>query len=182
MVIAAWGAVLSTIPSALWRVLMIVGLMPGTADLRAFELAGNAALGYAYVCVLSVVQLGAGYLTLGLIRPWGERFRGRRVPLAPALVAAIAGGLAVVWLFDVSLLSALIAGQRPDEGLVSGGPLWVMIACYLPIFAWGPLELVTTAGYWMRRRSAATSAAPATQQASEDVGHDAARTGRGAAR
>lgn len=149
----AWGAFFSTIPSAVWRVLMIVGLMPGTQDLRQFELAGDAALGYGYgyVFALSIIQLTAGFLTVGLIRLWGERFRGRRVPLAPVLLIATLGGLTVIWLFDISLVGALVAGQRPDAGLVSGAPLALMIACYTPILLWGPLELAATLGYWMRR-------------------------------
>lgn len=152
VVLAAWGAFLATIPSAVWRVLMIVGLMPGTQDLRQFELAGAAVLGYIYVFALSVVQLTTGFLTVGLVRPWGERFLGRRVLFAPVLVAAILGGLAVVWLFDISLTRQLAAGQRPDAGLVSGVPLAVMITCYAPILLWGPLELLATVGYWLRRR------------------------------
>lgn len=68
---AAWGAFAATVPSAVWRVLMIVGLMPGTADLRRYELADDPAVGYAYVFGLSLVQLAAGFLTLGLVRPWG---------------------------------------------------------------------------------------------------------------
>jgi hypothetical protein len=152
-VLAAWGALLSAIPSAVWRVLMIVGLMPGTGDLRQFELAGDPSLGYAYVFALSIVQLTAAFLTVGLVRPWGECFLRRRVALAPVLVVATLGGLAVVWLFDISLARALIGGQRPDDGRVSGAPLWLMAACYAPIFAWGPLELLATVGYWLRRRS-----------------------------
>lgn len=152
VVVAAWGAFLATVPSAVWRVLMIVGLMPGTEDLRTFELADDAVLGYAYVFGLSIVQLAAGFLTIGLVRPWGERFLGRGVPLTPVVIIATLGGLAVVWLFDVSLLSAIAAGQRPDDGRVSGLPLAVMVACYAPVFLWGPLELVATAGYWLRRR------------------------------
>lgn len=151
-VLAAWGAFLATVPCGVWRVLMIVGLMPGTEDLRQFELADNAALAYLYVFALSIVQLTAGSATLGLIRPWGERFLGRRVPLAPVLIVATLGGLAVTWLFDLSLISALVAGQRPDAGLVSGVPLAVMVACYSPILFWGPLEILATVGYWLRRR------------------------------
>jgi hypothetical protein len=151
-VLAAWGAFLVTVPSAVWRVLMIVGLMPGTKDLRQFELAGDASLAYGYVATLSIVQLTAGFLTVGLIRPWGERFLGRRVPLVPVLVVATLGGLAVVWLFDISMVGALVTGRRPDAGLVSGVPLAVMVACYAPILLWGPLELLATAGYGLRRR------------------------------
>ncbi len=153
MVLAAWGAFLATIPSAVWRVLMIVGWMPGTSELRQFELADDAPLAYGYVFALSVVQLAAGFLTVGLVRPWGERLFGRRVPLVPVVIVATLGGLAVVWFFDISLVGALLAGQRPDNGLVSGVPLAVMVACYAPILLWGPLELLATAGYAQRRRS-----------------------------
>src|SRR5690625_3495662 len=65
---AAWGAFLSTVPSAVWRVLMIVGLIPGSEALRQFELGSDPTQGYIYVFVLSSIQVGAGFLTLGLIR------------------------------------------------------------------------------------------------------------------
>jgi hypothetical protein len=150
-VIAAWGAFLATIPSALWRVLMILGLLPGTEQLRQFELGDDPTPNYAYVFALSVVQLTTGFLTIGLVRPWGERLLGRRVPLAPVLVVATLGGLAVTWLFTIAMTTQVLTGHRPDAGLVSGIPLAIMVACYVPILAWGPLELVATAGYWMRR-------------------------------
>ena len=130
---------------------MIVGLMPGTEELRRYELAGNASLGYTYVFGLSIVQLTAGFLTVGLVRPWGEQVLGRRVPLVPVVLVATLGGLAVVWLFDVSLVGALVAGQRPDAGLVSGVPLAVLLTSYAPILLWGPLELLATLGYALRR-------------------------------
>lgn len=147
---------------------MILGLMPGTAELRAFELAGNPALGYAYVFGLSIVQVIAGYLTLGLIRPWGERLFGRRVPVALAVIPGLLGGIAVVYLFDIAMLGALLHGQRPDNGLVTGTPFAIMLAAYIPIFVWGPLELAAVLGYWWRRtRGAHTRAAhPPAQQAS----------------
>ena len=55
--LCADGAFAVVVPSALWRVLMIVWLVPGTAELRSFELAGNVALalGYGYVLVLSAI-------------------------------------------------------------------------------------------------------------------------------
>lgn len=135
------GAFLATVPSALWRVLMIGGLVPGTTELRAYELGDQPALGYAYVVTLSVVQLLAGFLTVGLVRPWGETLFGRRVPVLPVVVVAALGGLLVTFIFDVWMLSAVLTGMRPDRGLVSGGALAVMVACYAPILAWGPLEL-----------------------------------------
>ncbi len=152
-VLAAWGAFLSTVPSAVWRVLMIVGLMPGTQHLRRFELGSDATEAYIYVFALSAVQLAMAFLTVGLVRPWGERFLGRRVPLVPVLIIATLGGLAVVWLFDITIVHQLLSGQRPDnDGLIAGVPLVVMVACYAPILLWGPLELLATTGYWLRRR------------------------------
>ena len=38
-------------------------------ELRRSELAGDASLGYVYVCALSIIQLTAGFLTVGLTRP-----------------------------------------------------------------------------------------------------------------
>ena len=130
---------------------MILGLLPGTEQLREFELAGDPASGYVYVFALSGVQLIAGFLAIGLVRPWGERFLGRRVHLAPVLVVATLGGLAVTWLFTIWMTTQVLAGRRPDNGLVSGIPLSIMVACYAPMLLWGPLELLATAGYWKRR-------------------------------
>lgn len=51
---AAWGVLACALPSALWRLLMIAGL--------------------------SVAQLAAAVLVVGLVRPWGERFLGVPIP------------------------------------------------------------------------------------------------------
>lgn len=132
---------------------MSLGWLPETIELRTHELGDQPTAAYAYVVSLSVVQLLTGFLTVGFVRPWGEALFGRRVPLVPVVVVAAAGGLLVTWLFDVSMLSAIASGSRPDRGLVSGGALAVMVACYAPILLWGPLELLATYGYWRRRRS-----------------------------
>ena len=153
----AWGAFLVTVPSAVWRVLMILGLLPGTAELRAFELAENPALGYAYVVGLSVVQLTASFLTVGLTRRWGERLFGVRVPLIPVVVVATVGGLTVFWLFDVQMVGAIASGLRPDAGLLHGGALALLVVCYVPILLWAPLELARVVGYWRRRRRVMTT-------------------------
>lgn len=131
---------------------MIVGLMPGTQDVRQYELSGDATVGYVYVFALSLVQLATAFLTVGLVRPWRVHFLGRCVRLIPVVVIATLGGLAVVWPFDITMIYQLMSGKRPDNGLVSGVPLAVLIACYAPILLWGPLELLATFGYWSRRR------------------------------
>lgn len=130
---------------------MITGVMPRTDALRRFELSPDPVSGCVYVFGLSIVQLGTGFLAVGLARPWGERFLGRRIPLTPPVVAGLAGGLVVTWLFDVWMVTQLASGARPDHGLVTGFPLVVMVACYLPIFFWGPLTITATLGYWWRR-------------------------------
>ncbi|NHN54812.1 hypothetical protein G9U51_03315 [Calidifontibacter sp. DB0510] len=121
--------------------------MPGTDALRV-SLAGE----HTYVWTLSALQLTTGFLTIGLVRPWGEQIRGIRVPRALPIGVGTAGGLAVTYLFTIDLVWKLAHGQRPDEGLVQGGALVVLLACYAPIVLWGPLELVSVAGYALRTR------------------------------
>lgn len=146
-VVAAWASLACAVPSALWRLLAITGALPGTA---AFRAAHDGDL--AYVVGLSTVQLLVGVLTVGLVRPWGERLLGVRVPRWFPVVVGTLGGLALVWLFTWSLPWALAHGSRPDENTMSGGPLALMVACYAPVLLWGPLELVAVAGYALRRR------------------------------
>src|SRR5699024_1377150 len=136
----AWAAFACTIPSAMWRVLMIEGMLPGTLALRQ-ALAGD----HFYVWALSVVQLVTGFLAVGLVRPWGERLLGMTVPRWIPVVFGTLGGCAVIYLFNVSITLGLIQGDRPDQGLVHGGALLVMVLCYAPIFLWGPLELAAVA-------------------------------------
>lgn len=149
----AYGAFWSVVPSAVWRVLMIVGLLPGTESLREFELAGSPVVGYGYVFALSALQLGCGFLVVGLVKPWGERLAGRRIPtLVPVVLGGI-GGLAVTWIFNIWLVAAIAHGQRPDAGLLAGWPLVVMVWCYLCVLLWGPLTLASVFGYYHARKA-----------------------------
>lgn len=146
---SAWTAFLCTIPSAIWRALMILGLLPGGDALRGHYLAAGD---FGYVMGLSIVQLFFGFLAVGLIRPWGEHLAGYRVPPALGLVLGVCGGLIVTYLFDWGLLPRLLAGGRPDQGLMGTGiHYWVMAAAYSPIFFWGPLTIISSVGYWLRR-------------------------------
>ena len=151
MGLCAWSAFFSTLPSAIWRVLMIVGFMPGTADFRAFQLAGEPALGYVYVFGLSIVQVTCGYLAVGLIRPWSERLGQWRIPARLPVILGIFGSLALIWIFNVQMVAKVAFGHRPDAGLIHNWALAVMLWCYLPILLWGPLTLVTVWGYWQCR-------------------------------
>jgi len=91
--VVAWAAFLSTLPSAVCRLLMLHGVLPGTADLQRLH-AGEE----GYVWGLSIVQVLAGVLALGLVQGWGERVGAVRIacylPIllwGPLLLAAVAG-------------------------------------------------------------------------------------------
>lgn len=124
---------------------MIGGLLPGAEALRQAH-AGD----HAYVWGLSVVQLLTGFAAVGLVRPWGERLGGRRIPPVVPVVVGALGGLAVTYVFTWSMVAGLAAGQRPDQGLMEGAPLAVMVAVYAPIVLWGPLVLAAVVSYGLR--------------------------------
>ncbi|AKT51689.1 hypothetical protein [Arsenicicoccus sp. oral taxon 190] len=144
---AAWGAFLVTIPSAVWRLLMLYGVLPGTTDLRRLH-AGEE----GYVWGLSIVQVLCGVLALGLVQGWGERVGAIRINRWVPVVVGGLGALAVTWLFTISMTTQILTGHRPDQYTMHGWPLVLMGACYVPILLWGPLLLVAVAGYALRRR------------------------------
>jgi len=146
-VVVAWAAFLSTLPSAVWRLLMLHGALPGTADLQRLH-AGEE----GYVWGLSIVQVLAGVLALGLVQGWGERVGAVRIHRLVPVVLGTLGGLAVTWLFTISMTTQILTGHRPDQDTMHRGPLVLMAACYLPILLWGPLLLAAVAGYRQRRR------------------------------
>ena len=168
LVLFAWGAFLCTVPSALWRVAMIMGWLPGTSDLRARELSSNAVDGYLYVYALSIVQVSFGFLAVGLVRPWGERIRGWTIPRFIPTLLGILGGLAATWIFNIAMVSAIAFGLRPDGGTMSGWPLVIMVWCYLPLLLWGPLAVLSACSYWWVRRPSRATASRAAQAEPED--------------
>jgi hypothetical protein len=88
------------------------------------------------------------FLTLGLIRPWGEVFprwmpglAGRRVPIA---AAAVPGGLiAVTLIFSTVPMLILFSGQTLVEGIVG--------AVVFPCWYWGPALALAVWGYVAHR-------------------------------
>ncbi|MDP9444824.1 MAG: hypothetical protein M3P83_10980 [Actinomycetota bacterium] len=154
----AYAAVLSVLPSALWRTLLGLGLPLGWSAerLRTLHIPG---WGTAYVVLLSVLTVGAALLTLGLVQPWGERvprwvpvLGGRPVPPGPVVAVALAGAGAVMWIGRMSVANwDRVSGfaDRPRSPWAD-----LMIACYAPGLLWGPLLVAVTVAYG-RRRSAA---------------------------
>ena len=158
--LAAHGVVWTALPSGLWRVALGLGVPVGFSG----ELAGTyEAPGWAvtpYVIVLSLVAEGLALLTLGLVRPWGERvperlplIGGRAVPTAAAATAAALGAAAVTAVTVVSALAWSSPENMGDPDAPQGLAGLVMTACYAPLLAWGPLLAVVTVAYVRRRTS-----------------------------
>lgn len=99
------------------------------------------------------------FLTLGLIRPWGEVFprwmpglAGRRVPIA---AAAVPGGLiAVTLIFSAVPMLVLFSSQ----GLVLG----IVGALTFPCWYWGPALALAVWGYVAHRTESERTAADRT--------------------
>ncbi|MGW6919604.1 hypothetical protein ACWGB8_38240 [Kitasatospora sp. NPDC054939] len=155
--LAARAAVWSTVPSGLWRIVFGLGIPVGfsgeTARIAAEHQPGWGTL---YCVLLSVLTEALAFLTLGLVRPWGEvvprwipLIGNRRVRPLAAIVPAALGGAALTWLG----LSSLLGGwgeELSDPDAPQGLAGLVMTLCYLPLVAWGPLLLAVAADYARR--------------------------------
>ncbi|MER7850821.1 hypothetical protein ABTZ03_43640 [Kitasatospora sp. NPDC096077] len=144
--LAAKAAALSTVPSGLWRIAFGFGVPVGFtgATYSAFA-AHQPGWGTVYCVLLSALAEGLAFLTVGLVRPWGQvvprwipLIGGRRVRPLSAVVPALLGSLVLT---RVGLL-ALFGGwarnlAEPDSPHGLGG--LVMTLAYLPLVIWGPL-------------------------------------------
>lgn len=153
-VLAAYGAIGCVLPSALWRTAVGVGAPLGWSDaqLTAQQIPGS---GTVYVFALSALSIGAATLTLGLVRPWGERVPariplvgGKRVPVAIPVALAVAGAAVIGAICVLSVVNWAQVSGFDDR--TSGWAL-LMAACYLPALFWSPLLLAATWAYWRRR-------------------------------
>lgn len=158
-VIAAHATLLTTLPSGIWRIFAGFGFNLGFTD----EFWGPQMPGWGtvYVIALSVVAEGLAFLTIGLVRPWGERvpswiplLGGRAVRPWAAIVPATLGGLALTAMW-VQIPIAFFA-ETPDAEQADGWWAALMALCYVPLIAWGPLLLAVTYAYYRRRRPART--------------------------
>ncbi|MFF5975136.1 hypothetical protein ACFY7C_26880 [Streptomyces sp. NPDC012769] len=150
--VAAHAVPLVVLPSGLWRLALVAGL-PVTQD------AGDGSLGLgesAYVVSLSVVSELLAFLTLGLVRSWGEVFPrrlpflgGRRVNPAAATGAALAGVAALCAIAGWGFYAAH-AGLGPG---IPASPAQdaLLLVCYAPLLAWPPLLAAVAVAYHRRR-------------------------------
>ena len=151
---AAVLAVMTTVPSGIWRLSMAVGVPVGVDESYRREHYGFPGWGTVYVVALTLLLLGLATLTLGLVRRWGEvtpRWMpfvgGKPVPPLAAIVPAATGALALTAMWVAVFLNAedifVVYG-------LEGSSRIVLIACYAPLLLWGPLLAAVTISYARR--------------------------------
>ncbi len=156
-VAAAYAVPLCLLPSALWRVQLVV----------------TSHLSYGwYLLLLSAAEVGLGLLTLGLVHSWGEvlprwvpLLGGRRIPTRAAVIPATIGAIAVTLICAYGAFNWFTGWAAPqtvaEARALSGFPVpdnadltlpggWVP-AFYAPSLAWGPLLAAVTWAYHRRR-------------------------------
>ncbi|GAA2002055.1 hypothetical protein [Catenulispora subtropica] len=154
---AAFVAVLTPLPSSLWRLPMSWGWMMGFAESAKQEL-HVPGWGSLYIVGLTVFSELFAFLTLGLIQPWGEtwprwvpRVGGRRIPIKAAAIPALIGAFLVMF-YSAGLVHNMFVNPAPDAP--HGVAVFVLDLCYAPIVLWGPLLVAVTVHYCRRRRAA----------------------------
>ncbi|MFI7639008.1 hypothetical protein [Nonomuraea sp. NPDC049400] len=162
--VAAHVAVASTVPSSLWRVALAVGVPLGISERELLEDYHSPGWGTLYMIGLSVLVELAAYMTMGLVRPWGEvvprwiPFIGGKGVRPWAAVIPAAVGAAIVTLLWWSQLAVMMFVTY-EEPAPHGGYRALFYACYAPLLLWGPLLAAVTVSYHRRHRSGRRSAA-----------------------
>lgn len=153
---AAVLAALTPIPSGLWRMSMAFGLPVGVDPAYRRQNYGFPGWGTFHVVWITLLLVGLGLLTLGLVQPWGEVvprwipwLGGRRVPRMAAIIPAGTGAVALVLLWT-SVFSNV--GVIFTEFGLDGAARLVVGACYTPFLLWGPLLAAVTVSYARRTR------------------------------
>ncbi|MFB7395504.1 hypothetical protein [Streptomyces sp. NPDC056191] len=159
-VLAAHAVPLVTLPSGLWRLALVAGFpVTRDADWRSMGVGESV-----YVVSLSVVSELLAFLTLGLVRSWGEVFPrwtpflgGRRVNPAAATGAALAGaaGLCAIAAWGAY---AAYADLGPDIPSTPAQDV-LLAVCYAPLLAWPVLLAAVAVAYHRRRRDGGRGAA-----------------------
>lgn len=158
---AAHAAAVTPLPSALWRLSLVLGFTGGFTERGLTDL-DVAGWGWIYLVVLSVLTELAALLTLGLVQPWGDvvprwvpHLGGRPIPTRPVVLAASAGAAILILLWTPLLLW----WNTPHPDITTTGADVVGLL-YLPLVAWGPLLAAVTISYARRHRAAAVEHRP----------------------
>jgi hypothetical protein len=158
----AYATALTALPSAVWRIAALIGGAP-LMELDPQTLAGASELEkgpWWYIVTLSVVSEALAFLAVGLVAVWGEVWprwmpwlRGRRVPVAAAVVPAALGAAALL-VFPYAMVMyvfGLGVDGEPTGLVVHGWQNVVFWIAYAPLALWGPLLGVLTVHYYRRR-------------------------------
>lgn len=153
-VAARWGrwativAALCPMPYALLR---FTWLLPDPVMFSAAELDAEPGI-RLFGVGLGLVAFGAGVVTLGLIRPWGETWprwmpfvAGRPVPVK----AAVIPGTTAALLLGVGSISWVVTVATNADGLLS--------ELVIPFPLWGASVGLATLAYYLRRRGTCAS-------------------------
>lgn len=150
---AAQATMWCALPSGIWRILFGLGLPAGFTGSQ--DPANGPWFVLPYVIALTALSEALAFLSLGLVRPWGEVWPrwvpvlgGRRIRPLAAIVPAALGSVALICLW-----TPLVFGfSDTDPEMPHGAKAAILYACYLPLIAWGPLLAAVTAAYAVRRR------------------------------
>jgi hypothetical protein len=148
---------LITLPSGLWRIALVAGLpVANTAIAIPFS-------ERVQIVGLSLVAEVLALLSLGLVQRWGEvvpgwlpLIGGRPIHRLAATVPAALGAtaLTVLWTYaTVNMVSGTVSGGF-DYLFPTLLQKTVLLVCYVPLLAWGPLLAVLTVAYFRRRTPA----------------------------
>ncbi|AZM55082.1 hypothetical protein DMA15_23000 [Streptomyces sp. WAC 01529] len=148
-----------TLPSGLWRIALVAGL-----PVAAQEQSGTGEA--VYVVALSVISELLAWLTLGLVREWGETvpawvpvLGGRQVRPLAAVVPALLGATGLFGLMGWAFY-AQIAGLGSEAGVTdSTAQSALLVLCYIPLIAWPPLLTAVALAYYRRRTTYASPVA-----------------------
>ncbi|MFJ9519277.1 hypothetical protein ACIRPK_13525 [Kitasatospora sp. NPDC101801] len=155
-------AALTTVPSGLWRVALGVGLPVGFSGAMERQMTAHMpGWGTVYVIALSALAEALAFLSLGLVRPWGQRaprwlplIGGRRIRPLTAVLPAAVGALAVTLVTCAAGFGGWYGPNAMGSPEAPQGPAGlVMTLCYAPLLLWGPLLAVVTADYYRRSRT-----------------------------
>ncbi|WP_240659785.1 hypothetical protein [Streptomyces sp. WAC 01529] len=161
--LAAVGAALTNVPSAIWRVAIALGVPVGLAQ-SEYEQMGAPGLGSLALVALSLISEVLAFLTLGLVQSWGETWPrwipwlgGREVPVMVGTTLAGLGALATTVFGALFVYTSL----NPDMEASTWG-IWLLNIVYAPLLFWGPLLGAVTVHYYRRRTEASREPVPAS--------------------
>ena len=146
-VVCAWLIPLTVLPSAIWR---------------SIEGIHHIDDGGSYLLFLSVLSMGLGLLSVGLVNGWGSIYPqwipligGRVVPARGVAVVAHLGASIIIglsaylaWNYNFGNLLSFTPLLGPGE--VKPPPGMDIVQWYIPMAAWGPLLIAVAANYLRR--------------------------------